>query len=153
MGKLKDESTDIELLLRLKKNWNLLIFFLGHDRDCTHWNHPRYPLTIDIAEHLRTRNHQNIVPINEKSYVKISRSVKVSSSLHIASFPELWTCKHCDKQFKQKHYLGLHIKTVHEGVWFKCSYCGKQFGQKGNLKRHVDTAHYAYKVPHQTTKL
>ena len=139
MVTITDESTDIELLSCLKKI--LKCFVPGHERDCTHLNHPRYPLTIDIAEHLRTRNHQNIVPINEKSYVKISRSVKVSSSLHIASFPELWTCKHCDKQFKQKQYLGLHIKTVHEGVWFKCSYCGKQFGQKGNLKRHVDTVH------------
>ena len=31
----------------------------------------RFPFNINIAEHMRTRNHSNIVPINDRSYIKL----------------------------------------------------------------------------------
>ena len=34
---------------------------------------------MDIAEHIRTRNHTNIIPINDRSYVKICRQPSVKN--------------------------------------------------------------------------
>ncbi|XP_062571132.1 zinc finger protein 62 homolog [Saccostrea cucullata] len=46
-------------------------------------------------------------------------------------------CKFCEKQFKQKGHLNVHL-LIHSGARpFKCDMCGKEFNQKQILKRHL----------------
>ena len=42
----------------------------------------------------------------------------------------------CDKSFKGKSSLKIHVQSVHEGISYKCDVCYKSFAQKGNLKIH-----------------
>ena len=39
-------------------------------------NISRYPLTINIAEQIISKDHQDFVPINDKSYVKPPKHVR-----------------------------------------------------------------------------
>ena len=81
----------------------------------------RYPLTIDIAEHLRITNHQNIVPINERSYVKLNKC-DVSHPCTVINDED-----HDDRSKGQKE-----VKNK-----FSCDQCGKQFTLKNNLHQHI----------------
>ncbi|XP_014228013.1 zinc finger protein 613-like [Trichogramma pretiosum] len=54
-------------------------------------------------------------------------------------------CDVCEKTFKQKGHLKIHIDTVHKGVKYACDVCGKTFTQKSSLKTHVDTVHIGTK--------
>ena len=50
-------------------------------------------------------------------------------------------CDQCDKTFKTKESLRLHVKSVHEGVVFKCTKCDRSYGNLDNLKRHIGGVH------------
>ena len=46
-------------------------------------------------------------------------------------------CEDCDKIFRKKADLLLHIRDTHTGNTFSCQVCSKVFRQKRNLKRHA----------------
>ena len=49
-----------------------------------------------------------------------------------AGFP----CSYCEKTFKRKDHLNLHVQTMHEKSQgrFDCSLCEKRFARKDYLK-------------------
>ena len=48
----------------------------------------------------------------------------------------------CDKSFKKKSGLQVHIQTFHEGKKpYKCSLCEKYFSSKALLSRHFNQVH------------
>jgi len=48
----------------------------------------------------------------------------------------------CNRSFKLKEYLDLHIKRIHLGeISISCEYCTAQFTSKSNLHRHTRTTH------------
>jgi len=54
----------------------------------------------------------------------------------------MFACPHCDKRFTRKHYVGVHVRTVHDRKRdFQCYKCGRAFGEAGLLKRHVQAVH------------
>ena len=51
-------------------------------------------------------------------------------------------CLVCEKYFRHKYYLNVHIKTVHENLKeHQCLACYKSFAQKFDLKCHLETVH------------
>ena len=51
-------------------------------------------------------------------------------------------CESCDKSFKSRKNLNMHIHTVHEGQKdYKCESCSKSFTQGHNLKNHIQKIH------------
>ena len=113
---------------------------------------------------MRTRNHSNIVPINDRSYIKLlnyeletndvqtmneensfisenqSREeepmVKHIQSIHRGG---KFSCDQCGKEFKRKDHLNTHILSVHQGVKFKCYLCSKDFSRQDSLDIHIQS--------------
>ena len=51
-------------------------------------------------------------------------------------------CPDCDKSFKKKSGLQVHVQTFHEGKKpYKCSLCEKCFSSKALLSRHFNQVH------------
>lgn len=59
----------------------------------------------------------------------------------LSDLGRIYTCDQCDKTFKQKGHLGVHLKAVHQGIRFPCSICDYKATTKGNLKQHVGRRH------------
>ena len=55
-------------------------------------------------------------------------------------------CPYCDKEFKLKHNLKIHIET-HEGKRYECTLCQKTFSQATTLKQHFSIVHDGQKPP------
>lgn len=57
--------------------------------------------------------------------------------------PELFQCERCDKTFKHKHYLKLHLVSHEEKRDFSCSKngCKSSFKTMKHLKEHVKRIH------------
>ena len=115
---------------------------------------------------MRSRNHVNIVPIIDKSYVRLFKYELKNSSLEIENdywdrevdqekepmmiqslavcegiMNKKFACNHCPKHFKIRGNLNRHIRTVHEGIKFTCDECDKQFASKQCLNRHIQSVH------------
>ena len=56
-----------------------------------------------------------------------------------------FTCTMCNKVFRRKNQLSLHLKNHNqEGpIKFKCDSCEKSFTQSGSLKTHMKTGVYS----------
>lgn len=47
-------------------------------------------------------------------------------------------CPYCLREFKRKHHLKDHVKTVHEGIRpYQCTYCDRSFGLSKTLRVHL----------------
>ena len=58
-----------------------------------------------------------------------------------------FSCKSCDKKYKQFKGLKLHIKAIHEKLKeFSCMSCGKSFTQSHSLRRHTKIVHEGLKL-------
>ena len=58
-----------------------------------------------------------------------------------------FSCKSCDKKYKQFKGLKLHIKAIHEKLKeFSCISCGKSFTQSHSLRRHTKIVHKGQKL-------
>merc|ERR1719186_74819 len=56
----------------------------------------------------------------------------------ICSDCDVHICEYCQKSYKEKHNLLVHIKNKHlKEESFKCNKCGKQYQQKKSLTRHA----------------
>ena len=56
-------------------------------------------------------------------------------------------CNICNKSYREKSYLVVHIRTHTGAKPFECDKCGKCFLQSGDLKRHVARIHTEKKIP------
>ena len=85
----------------------------------------------DESEKLSQRGYKNVILINGKEEFK---------------------CPRCDKIFKHRSLLCMHIDQVHEKKRpFPCTICGTAFTEKGHLKKHVQMVHEGqrpYKCEH-----
>uniref|UniRef100_A0A2A4K5P5 C2H2-type domain-containing protein n=1 Tax=Heliothis virescens TaxID=7102 RepID=A0A2A4K5P5_HELVI len=50
-------------------------------------------------------------------------------------------CDVCGQHFKDANLLRLHVKTVHENVFYACTECGDKFDSKSKLKTHQKNNH------------
>ena len=50
-------------------------------------------------------------------------------------------CSICERKFKIKSELRMHVNTIHEGKGFKCSSCPALFDFNSNLKEHFKSVH------------
>ena len=47
-------------------------------------------------------------------------------------------CKKCDKKFKRKGDLNVHVKVVHDQIKnHTCEICSRSFGRKQDLNKHI----------------
>jgi len=78
-------------------------------------------------------------------YTQRNGDSSLISNLHKAfelNFLVMFSCSLCDKRFTRKHYVGVHVKTVHgKKREFQCYKCGRAFGEAGMLRRHVQAVH------------
>ncbi|XP_075989106.1 uncharacterized protein LOC142985069 isoform X4 [Anticarsia gemmatalis] len=52
----------------------------------------------------------------------------------------LYICDYCDKEYRKKNCLKMHIKYSHTvGRLFQCDKCGKKFSSRGHLLEHGNT--------------
>jgi len=53
-----------------------------------------------------------------------------------------FSCNECGKSFTRKHYVTVHVRTVHEKRRdYQCYKCGKAFGEASLLRRHCQAVH------------
>ena len=52
-----------------------------------------------------------------------------------------FVCSICERKFKIKSELRMHVNTIHEGKGFKCSSCPALFDFNSNLKEHFKSVH------------
>ena len=57
------------------------------------------------------------------------------------SIDKIFKCDECDSKFTAKHYVSTHKNAVHSGRSFQCTFCDKSFTKKGNLNSHVRKFH------------
>ena len=50
-------------------------------------------------------------------------------------------CHICEKTFKTRHTLEIHIQSIHLGVKYTCDLCDAEFTQKKSLKKHIESVH------------
>ena len=65
----------------------------------------------------------------------------VNNNLNLTSFQ----CNTCNRKFKHKGHLNVHIASIHEEKKFECTSCSVKFTQKGSLDKHVASAHEGIK--------
>jgi hypothetical protein len=63
--------------------------------------------------------------------------LKIHLRTHIAVKP--YQCLYSDKELADKSVLDVHLRTHTGEKPYECSYCDKAFTQKGNLSRHLRT--------------
>ena len=70
-------------------------------------------------------------------------------SLHIKSVHEenRYPCDQCQYKAREKGHLKKHIQSVHMKVKYSCDQCGKLLTEQGNLKRHIQSVHERMKYP------
>ena len=88
---------------------------------------------------MRSRNHVNIIPINDKSYVRLFKYELKNSSLEIEN--DYW-----DREVDQeKEPMMIQSLAVCEGIKFSCAQCEEQFTSQYYLKRHIESVHEGIK--------
>ena len=88
----------------------------------------RYPCTV-CGIKFRFQNHlQRHLPSHSKTESQYSHETY--------SGTELYECKICNKQYKQKGGLKKH-SYIHSDETFTCDVCGKTFVNPSNLKGHM----------------
>ena len=60
-------------------------------------------------------------------------------------------CNECGLAFKWGADLRLHVKRVHEGIKFSCKICDKEFKDPKGQKRHMLNVHGGEKIDKHTT--
>ena len=55
---------------------------------------------------------------------------------------EFYVCPHCDKSFKRKKSLNIHLRKYHQGICtFPCKQCSEKFPDALSLSQHVSAFH------------
>ena len=51
--------------------------------------------------------------------------------------PKKFSCNQCSFKTSRKQTLGIHVKSLHEGVRFNCDLCEFEARGSAHLYRHV----------------
>ena len=87
-------------------------------------------------------NHRgNNVQRNNKSKNIWQKAFSRENGTNPLAIYNIRFCDQCEKRFKSKESLRLHVKSVHEGKMFSCVQCEKSYGNNDNLKRHIGSVH------------
>ena len=66
---------------------------------------------------------------------------------HIAREHEKYACGECEKAFRNKTMLTVHVKAVHLKIRpYQCKLCQRLFAKMENLDIHIAVLHLGYKV-------
>ena len=83
--------------------------------------------------------------ISQHSWGKCTFKSKNKSIIerHIKSIHEgvFYRCDQCIFKSSQKPDLKRQIETKHEGVYYSCDQCSKRASCKSELKRHIEAKH------------
>ncbi|XP_025832549.1 zinc finger protein 888 isoform X1 [Agrilus planipennis] len=89
----------------------------------------------------RNEQHRNYCDICQTYY-----NTPRSTHNQIVHAEEKIKCTICDKTYKGKTLLALHMRRVHSGAKFPCSNCGNKFKDSSDLKRHFTVRHSEKKI-------
>ena len=109
---------------------------------------PDYETSISNNEMIKMKNVESSV---EKKYVahyivstenneensdtKITELMKKISEM-TEKVNGIYTCKVCQKTFRDRTGLGHHIESHIEGITLTCEYCGKMFRTRDAIRKH-----------------
>ena len=101
----------------------------GNKQTCSHVNHPRCPISMDIASHMVKTNHQNFIPIQNKVGLRV-QNISFNSDLH----------KTVLKKWKQLVKDGDITQVDYEQPR-QCGKCGLTFSDAIEMFKHIKEDH------------
>merc|ERR1711915_568141 len=101
----------------------------GHMNNCSHLDHPRTPISINLSNHIKIKNHQNYVPINDRTSVRLR---------NISFHPDL--NKLIIKRWKRLVKDG-DITEVKYSIPRNCTKCGIALEDSIDMFKHIKDVH------------
>jgi hypothetical protein len=116
-------------------------------------NQPKYDNGSNRPTH-QTKVHKQVKKIKHKITDKNEKfscfcgkiftqkgNLKRHKRTHDDFFADLLECSTCAKKFVTKEVRDEHVKTVHQGFYYKCPLCPQNSKFKRSINRHIKTKH------------
>ncbi|CAH1994827.1 unnamed protein product [Acanthoscelides obtectus] len=87
-----------------------------------------------LSRHMQIMHVPRVCDICGKVLSSIPSLKTHKKTVHSDDKP--FACQFCDKRFKQKSYLSLHLKTHTDDRPFACQVCSRRFITMSNFKKH-----------------
>eukprot|EP01129_Flabellula_baltica_P017262 TRINITY_DN9515_c0_g1_i1.p1 TRINITY_DN9515_c0_g1~~TRINITY_DN9515_c0_g1_i1.p1 ORF type:complete len:273 (-),score=30.37 TRINITY_DN9515_c0_g1_i1:51-869(-) len=83
----------------------------------------------------------SICAVCSKTFESVSKLSYHFKTVHSEDRPYKCHHKDCDKAYKKKSHLKIHVDSKHECVKHVCGFCGKEMSSSSSLRRHIKTIH------------